>query len=93
VVGALLIVGADHLGAIPDKLLCAGFDEVLHINGRKDNAVKKGFPQKIEGILVLIDYVNHNLSNVIKKWAKSQAIPIYYAKRSWSSIHKALLER
>jgi hypothetical protein len=76
---SLLIVGADHLGVIPNKLTSVGFDEVLHI-----------IPEKISSILVLTDYVNHNLSTVIKKRAKNQSIPIYYAKRSWCSIYKAL---
>jgi hypothetical protein len=88
--GSLLIIGADHLGVISDKLSSAGFDEVLHINGRKVQMVKKDLPKKISCILILTDYVNHNLSSVIKKRAKNQSIPIYYAKRSWCSIYKAL---
>ncbi|WP_318502419.1 DUF2325 domain-containing protein [Bacillus sp. T3] len=87
---SLLIVGADHLGVIPEKLTTVGFDKVLHINGRKAQMVKKELPEKISCILVLIDYVNHNLSTVIKKQAKSQSIPIFYAKRSWCSIYNAL---
>lgn len=87
---SLLIVGADRLGKIQDKLMSIGFDEVLHINGRKGQMVKRDIPVKISCILVLTDFVNHNLSTVIKERAKSQSIPIYYAKRSWCSIHKAL---
>jgi hypothetical protein len=89
-VSSLLIVGADHLGVIPDKLSSVGFDEVLHITGRKVQMVKKDIPENISYILILTDYVNHNLSTVIKKRAKNQSIPIYYAKRSWCSIYKAL---
>jgi hypothetical protein len=88
--GSLLIIGADHLGVIPDKLTTVGFDKVLHINGRKAQMVKKDIPVNISCILILTDFVNHNLSNVIKKQAKNQSIPIYYAKRSWCSINKAL---
>lgn len=87
---SLLIVGADHLCVIPDKLTSVGFDNVLHIDGRKVKMVKKDIPEKISCILILTDYVNHNLSTVIKKRAKTQSIPIYYAKRSWCSIYEAL---
>ena len=52
--------------------------------------VKKDIPESVSCILVLTDYVNHNLSTVIKKRAKKQSIPVYYAKRSWSSIHRVL---
>src|SRR3954447_19713183 len=87
---SLLIVGADHLGVIREKLSSVGFDEILHINGRKVKMVKSKIPESISCILVLTDYVNHNLSTVIKQRAKSQSIPIFYAKRSWCSIHNAL---
>ena len=87
---SLLIVGADHLGVIEDKLSSVGFDEVLHINGRKVQMIKKDIPDHINCILVLTDFINHNLSTMIKKRAKHKSIPIYYAKRSWSSIYKAI---
>jgi hypothetical protein len=87
---SLLIIGADHLGVIPDKLSSVGFDQILHINGRKVQMVKRAIPENISCILVLTDYVNHNLSTVIKQRAKSQSIPIFYAKRSWTSINNAL---
>ncbi|WP_147534612.1 DUF2325 domain-containing protein [Bacillus marasmi] len=87
---SLLIVGADNLGGIPEKLTTVGFNEVLHIDGRKVQMVKKELPEKVSCILVLTDFVNHNLTSVIKKRAKSQSIPVYYAKRSWCSIYNAI---
>lgn len=87
---SLLIVGADHLGDIPDKLTSAGFDHVFHMNGRKKKMVKMDIPEKVSCVLVLTDYVNHNLASVIKKRAKSQCIPVFYTKRSWCSICKVL---
>jgi len=87
---SLLIVGADHLGSITEKLLSIGFNKVVHVSGRKANMIKKEIPEHISFILVLTDYINHNLSTVIKKRAKNQAIPIFYAKRSWCSIYNVL---
>jgi len=89
-VNSLLIIGGDSLGVIPDKLSSYGFDEILHTNGRKVKMINQKIPEHINYILVLTDYVNHNLSTVIKKRAKNKSIPIFYAKRSWSSIHQAL---
>jgi hypothetical protein len=89
-VSALMIVGADRLGSILDKLSSVGFDDVYHLNGRKGKMVNMEIPERVSCILVLTDYVNHNLSTVIKKRAKSQSIPIYFAKRSWCSIYEAL---
>lgn len=87
---SLLIVGADHLGAIPKKLTTIGYNEVVHISGRKVQQVKRDIPSHIDLILVLTDYINHNLSTVLKKKANEQGIPICYAKRSWCSIYQAI---
>jgi len=87
---SLLIVGADHLGNIKEKLSSIGFEKVQHITGRQCQAVKREIPEDAEAVLVLIDYVNHNLSKVIKHKAKEQEVPVYFAKRSWCSIERVL---
>jgi hypothetical protein len=89
-VSSILIVGADHLGNMPEQLMTLGYREVLHVSGRKCQAVKKGIPEHVDAVLVLTDYVNHNLSKAIRQKAKEQSLPIYYAKRSWCSVQKAL---
>lgn len=87
---SILVVGADHLGNMPEHLADIGFDEVMHMSGRKCQMVRKGIPDKVDAVLVLTDYVNHNLTKAIKQQAKEQEVPIYYAKRSWCSVKKAL---
>ncbi len=87
---SMLIVGADRLGSIPKKLEEIGFDDITHINGRKVQMVKKEIPSHIDLILVLTDFINHNLTSVLKKKAMEQEIPICYAKRSWCSIYQAI---
>ncbi|MCF6093734.1 DUF2325 domain-containing protein [Microaerobacter geothermalis] len=87
---SLLVVGGDHLGNIEEKLANIGFDTVIHITGRKSQTVKKGIPENIDLVLVLTDYINHNLSKVIKQKAKEQSLPICFAKRSWCSICQVL---
>ena len=86
---SVLIVGGDHLGNIEGRLKDIGYQKVLHITGRKIQSVKS-LPNKINSILVLTDYVNHNLSKEIKEKAKKQQVPIFFAKRSWSSIYNVL---
>lgn len=87
---ALLIVGGDHLGQIPKKLKQLGFRSITHISGRKVQMVKKEIPSNTDLILVLTDYINHNLISVLKRKAAEQNVPICYAKRSWCSIYQAL---
>jgi hypothetical protein len=89
-VQSLMIVGADHLGNIPKKLEGIGYNDIVHVNGRKSQMVKYKIPEHVDVILILTDYINHNLSSVIKQKAKDIGIPIRFAKRSWSSIHQEL---
>ncbi|MBP3953318.1 DUF2325 domain-containing protein [Bacillus suaedae] len=87
---SLMIVGADRLGSIPKRLEEMGFDEIIHLTGRKVQMVKRDIPAHIDLILVLTDFINHNLTSVLKKKASEQEIPICYAKRSWCSIYQAI---
>ncbi|WP_147532855.1 DUF2325 domain-containing protein [Bacillus marasmi] len=84
---SLLIIGGDHLGKITQKLESEGFKEVIHINGRKTQMVRKDIPSHVNLILVLTDFINHNLSTAIKRKAQEKGIPIRFSKRSWSSIY------
>jgi len=87
---SVLIVGGDHLGSIPKELKKIGVDDIRHMNGRNKNVIKKGMSTSMDLIIVLHDYVNHNLANVTKKQAKECNIPVVFARRSWSSIYKKL---
>lgn len=87
---SLLVVGGDNIQKLKDKLSCHGFDEVIHVSGRKTNMVRIGIPSNVDAILVLTDFISHNLSDIIKKRANERSIPIYFAKRSWSSVYKQL---
>ena len=78
---SLMIVGADHLGNIPKKLEGIGYNDIVHVNGRKSQMVKYKIPEHVDVILILTDYINHNLSSVIKQKAKDIGIPIRFAKR------------
>ncbi len=87
---SVLIVGGDHLGSIPKELKKIGVDNIKHMSGRNRNVIKRGMPMTMDLIIVLHDYVNHNLASVTKKQTKERNIPVVFAKRSWSSIYKKL---
>ena len=85
-----LIVGGDKLGCIKKELKKVGIDKVRHIDGRNKTVIKKGMPVSMDIIIVLHDYINHNLATVAKRSARENNIPIIFAKRSWASISKKL---
>lgn len=88
----VLIVGGDSLGSIPRELDKLGIREVHHINGRGGHKVRMASMEKKVLIILLYDFVNHNLAHKVKKFAHNKGIPIIYAKRSWTSIHKKIME-
>jgi len=86
----LVIVGADHLGQIEKNLNQIGFKNILHIKGRKESHNRFQIPQEADAVLVLLDFASHNLVKAMKDKAKKQSLPVFYAKRSWTSIYHSL---
>ncbi|MEG6615217.1 DUF2325 domain-containing protein [Peptococcaceae bacterium 1198_IL3148] len=90
---SVFIVGGDKLGNIGDKLKKYGFDRVFHEKGRKMIRNKNlNIPVKTGLVIVLTDFVNHNISEMIKKQAKNKEIPIIHTKRSWSAISQKMYQ-
>lgn len=87
---SMLVIGGDRLGSISKKLKNEGFQQVIHVNGRKSRMVQKGIPQHVDMVLVITDYINHNLSGIIKRKAQEQGIPICFSKLSWPCIYERI---
>ncbi|MGM0471859.1 MAG: DUF2325 domain-containing protein [Bacillota bacterium] len=85
---SILIVGGDQLGKIPERLSNCGFTCVKHISGRK--CQNCNLACGIDLVLVLTDYIGHNLCQAVKSEAKEKRVPILFARRSWSCIYKKL---
>ena len=81
-----LIVGGDTLGNIPDVLIDKGIKEYIHWPGRKKGMRNKKIPENIDMIIVLYDYIEHNLSKIVKNYSKSMDIPCIYSKRACSDL-------
>ncbi len=88
---SILVVGADNLGNIAEKLKVMGYKCLTHLKGRK-NVHKRSLkiPVGTDLVLVMIDYVDHNIALSIKDNAKRQSIPVVFSKRSWAYISKQL---
>ncbi len=87
---SVLIVGGDHLGSIPKELTKMGATRIDHLSGRNNRGFRNGIPEGMDLIILLYDYVNHNITNRVKDEARLQNVPIVFARRSWSSIHEKL---
>ncbi len=86
----ILVVGGDRLGNIVELLQEQGFRDVHHVSGRKSSQTGIKIPSGVHLILVLTDFINHNLAKTIKAQAKDRQLPILFCKRSCAAISKAL---
>ncbi|MDR3593409.1 DUF2325 domain-containing protein [Clostridium sp.] len=87
----IMIVGGDNINMINFHLYEKGFNIVKHISGRKNNHKCAEIPINIDIVIILIDYVNHKLSEHIKKEAKKLGIKTVYSKRAWSNVERVLM--
>lgn len=81
-----LIVGGDKLGNIPQMLNQKGFTEYIHWPGRKKGMRNKKIPKNTDMVIVLYDYIEHNLTEVIKSQSRSMDIPCLFSKRACSDL-------
>jgi Uncharacterized protein conserved in bacteria len=79
----VLVVGGDRICNIKEKLRQSGFDKIEHITGRKKSNRKVKISEKTDLVLVLIDYVGHNVTEVVKEESKRCDVKVMFSKRSW----------
>lgn len=85
---AVLVVGADRLGNICDKLHSEGIDEIIHWKGRCHSCDKAcAIPRNVEMVIVIYDFINHCFMEHIKKQAKKRGVPVIYSKRALSDLN------
>lgn len=82
----LMIAGGDRIEPIVERLQQQGLMVITHLDGRKPKVTIKEIPSKVDVVLILTDYISHNLSMIVKKKAQEKSIPVYFSKRSWTSI-------
>lgn len=87
---SVLIIGGDRLGKIPENLKRIGYSKIKHISGRKCNCNSLRIVNKYDTVIVLTDYINHNLMHNLKNSIKNGEIQIIYCKRSWCHIKELL---
>ena len=89
-----MIVGADNLGSIRNNVKSLGFEEIIHLEGRKKAKFRNfKIPVEIDFVLVMTDYINHAVMRKVKRAAKDSGVSVIYARRSWASFYKKLQRR
>ncbi|GEM_PF-1112812 len=88
----ILLIGGDKLGNINEKLMQNGFKDIEHITGRKKDAKNFKIPRNIDLIMVLVDYVGHQLTRIVKEESRRCNVKVVFSKRSWIHMEKKIQE-
>jgi len=88
----VILVGADRLGNIEDVLKERGYDDYLHIAGRKPSTQRKAAGAVAHARLMVLftDFVGHNVARNFKQLAKDHGLPFVACRRSVVSLSQAL---
>lgn len=86
----ILVVGGDGLDNIKNKLERCGANRVNHITGRKKGEKRIKISKNTDLILVMTDYIGHNMAEMIKRESKRNNISVMFSKRSWTYIEQNL---
>lgn len=88
----ILLIGGDNLGNITQKLMKSGFNDIEHISGRKKDAKNFRIPRNIDLVMVLVDFVGHQLTKVVKEESRKTNVKVVYSKRSWIHMEQKIQE-
>jgi hypothetical protein len=87
-----LIIGGDCVDPLKREIRARGHERVEHWSGRKTGFAKRAIPARTRLVVVLFDYVNHNLVHALKQQAGRVGIPVIFCRRSATDLRRCLAE-
>jgi hypothetical protein len=77
-----LIVGGDYIKPIKKIIAGKGVRRIEHWDGRKPSDLRKTFPKGTRLVVLLCDYLNHNLAKKVREDAERLGLQVIYCRRS-----------
>ena len=85
-----LIVGGDYIEALRREIVAHGHTEVAHWSGRKTADARRALPPGARLVVVLCDYVNHNLMHTLKRNARRNGAALLFCRHSANELRSKL---
>lgn len=92
---SVLILGGDKIDPIRKILMELGVSDIIHWtarnqkNGRKKDKV---IPSKVNLVVMLTNFLNHNAMKHYRSEAKSKDLPIVYSTRNVECVKEAFIK-
>ncbi len=85
---SVLVIGGDDIISVKAVLSNLGAEKITHWDGRKNFGTKaKKLPINTDYVLMLTDFINHNMMKKYKKLAKKEGAAIVCTRRSVSCVY------
>jgi len=92
---SLLILGGDRINPIVSMLQDMGVSDIIHWtarNQKKGRKKQKKIPTKVDMVLMLTNFLNHNAMLHYRAEAKSKDLPIVYSTRNVDCVKNAFIQ-
>lgn len=92
---SLLILGGDKINPIINLLTNLGVDDIVHWtarNQKKGRKKAKKIPLKVEMVLMLTNFLNHNAMLHYRAEAKTKGLPIMYSTRNVDCVKSEFIK-
>jgi hypothetical protein len=93
---SVLILGGDNINPIKEVLLGLGVNNITHWDARnfKNGSKKqKRIPSKVDMVVMLTNFLNHNAMKHYKNEAKSKELPVVYTTRNVHCVKDDFIKR
>jgi hypothetical protein len=87
---AALIVGGDYVEPLRREIVAHGIERVEHWDGRKPGHLTKTIPAGTRLVVVLVDYIGHQLQLGLKRQAGRHGVPLLFCRRSANDLRSKL---
>ncbi|MBS0423067.1 MAG: DUF2325 domain-containing protein [Proteobacteria bacterium] len=88
----VLIVGGDYITSFKHFIAAQRNARIEHWSGRAKGFNKRQLPSETQLVIVICDFINHNLANSIKEQANRSGIPLVYCHRSVNELKRKLMD-
>ncbi|MEQ6290839.1 DUF2325 domain-containing protein [Vogesella sp. GCM10023246] len=76
-----MIVGGDRIDTARRALLASGYGDIVHWSGRKPADLTRPLPAGVAHMVIMLDFINHNLARRMKDLARERQISVAYVGR------------
>lgn len=87
-----MLVGADRLGNIPERLAELGIKVSAHVSGRSATHQKRlpALPRNLDLLILFTDFLGHNVMKSFRTQAQADGVRVVACKRSASALTEEL---